>query len=269
MAASANGRAVVIAIANQKGGVGKTTTAINLGAELASRGIACLLVDLDPQANATAGLGLPHNAGPTIYDVLIDEQPLAEVIVPTSQSGLDLAPSGADLAGAEVELVPAMAREQRLSRALDAVRDRYLVVIIDCPPSLGLLTLNALNAADEVLVPVQCEYLALEGLGQLTGTLEAVRRNLNPRLHLGGLLLTMFDSRTKLSEQVANEVRRHFPGTFETVIPRSVRVSEAPSHGLPINVYASASPAARAYAAFAQEVLEALLPERAKVKAGQ
>jgi chromosome partitioning protein len=261
------GRAVIIAIANQKGGVGKTTTAINLGAELASRDIPCLLVDLDPQANATAGLGLGHGDGPTIYDVLIDDRPLAEVIVPTAQNGLHLAPSGPDLAGAEVELVPAMAREQRLSRALDTVSDRYAVVIVDCPPSLGLLTLNALNAADEVLVPVQCEYLALEGLGQLTGTLEAVRRNLNPRLHLGGLLLTMFDSRTNLSQQVAEEVRRHFPATFDTVIPRSVRVSEAPSHGLPISLYAGSSPAAKAYAAFGGEVVARLLPERSRVKA--
>jgi chromosome partitioning protein len=186
------------------------------------------------------------------------------------QEGLDLAPAGPDLAGAEVELVPAMAREQRLRRALDAVLDRYDAVIVDCPPSLGLLTLNALNAADEVLVPVQCEYLALEGLGQLTGTLEAVRRNLNPRLHLGGLLLTMYDSRTKLCQQVAAEVRRHFPATFKTVIPRSVRLSEAPSHGLPINQYAASSNAAKAYAAFADEVVERLLPARvqkSKVKA--
>ena len=262
-------RAVVIAIANQKGGVGKTTTAINLGAELASRGVACLLVDLDPQANATAGLGLSHGDGPSVYDVLIDDLPLDEVIVATVQNGLDLAPSGRDLAGAEVELVPVMAREQRLRRAIDAVIDRYEAIIVDCPPSLGLLTLNALNAADEVLVPVQCEYLALEGLGQLIGTLEAVRRNLNPRLHLGGLLLTMYDSRTNLSQQVAEEVRKHFAATFETVIPRSVRVSEAPSHGLPISLYAASSPAAKAYAAFATEVIEAFLPQRASPKAAK
>ncbi|HWC29711.1 MAG TPA: AAA family ATPase [Dehalococcoidia bacterium] len=263
MAASGEQRALIIAIANQKGGVGKTTTAINLGAELAARGVTCLLVDLDPQANATAGLGLSRGDGPTIYDVLIDDQPLDEVIIVTVQSGLDLAPAGPDLAGAEVELVPAMAREQRLRRALDAVSGRYEAIIVDCPPSLGLLTLNALNAADEVLVPVQCEYLALEGLGQLTGTLEAVRRNLNPRLHLGGLLLTMYDSRTNLSQEVADEVRRHFPATFQTVIPRSVRVSEAPSHGLPISLYAGSSPAAKAYAAFAGEVIATLLPGHA------
>ncbi len=259
-------RAVIIVVANQKGGVGKTTTAINLGAELAVRGVACLLVDLDPQANATAGLGLAHSDRATVYDVLIDDVPLADVIVSTVQAGLDLAPSGPDLAGAEVELVPVMAREQRLRRALDTVAARYEAIIVDCPPSLGLLTLNALNAADEVLVPVQCEYLALEGLGQLTGTLEAVRRNLNPRLHLGGLLLTMYDSRTNLSQQVADEVRRHFPATFEAVIPRSVRVSEAPSHGLPIGLYAGSSTAAKAYAAFAGEVIAAFLPEHGELK---
>jgi chromosome partitioning protein len=262
MSPEGTSHAVIIVVANQKGGVGKTTTAINLGAALAAHGVACLLVDLDPQANATAGLGLSNRERQaTVYDVLIDDLPLADVIIPTVQAGLDLAPSGPDLAGAEVELVPAMAREQRLRRALDSVSARYEAIIVDCPPSLGLLTLNALNAADEVLVPVQCEYLALEGLGQLTGTLEAVRRNLNPRLHLGGLLLTMYDSRTNLSQQVADEVRRHFPSTFETVIPRSVRVSEAPSHGLPISLYAAASPAAKAYAGFAIEVMEAFLPD--------
>ena len=257
---------VVIAIANQKGGVGKTTTAINLGAELASRGVTCLLVDLDPQANATAGLGRSGYDGPTTYDVLIDQTPIDSVLIDTPQDGLQLAPSGPDLAGAEVELVPVMAREQRLRRALEAVADRFEVVIVDCPPSLGLLTLNALNAADEVLVPVQCEYLALEGLSQLMGTLEAVRRNLNPRLHLGGLLLTMYDSRTNLCQQVAAEVRGHFPETFESVIPRSVRVSEAPSHGLPISLYDGRSPAAKAYAAFAGEVIAAFLPQRAEAK---
>jgi chromosome partitioning protein len=270
MTSGSERRAVIIALANQKGGVGKTTTAVNLGADLASRGIACLLIDLDPQANATAALGLTDRDRASVYDVLIDDTPLSGVIVATVQEGLDLAPAGPDLAGAEVELVPAMAREQRLRRALDAVLDRYDAVIVDCPPSLGLLTLNALNTADEVLVPVQCEYLALEGLGQLTGTLEAVRRNLNPRLHLGGLLLTMYDSRTKLCQQVAAEVRRHFPATFKTVIPRSVRLSEAPSHGLPINQYAASSNAAKAYAAFADEVVERLLPARvqkSKVKA--
>jgi chromosome partitioning protein len=251
---------VILAIANQKGGVGKTTTAINLGAELASTGIRVLLLDLDPQANATAGLGLRGNDNPTVYDVVIDQMPLADVIIATQQPGLDLAPSGPDLAGAEVELVPAMAREQRLKNALAALDGRYDCVLIDCAPSLGLLTLNALTAADAVLVPVQCEYLALEGLGQLTQTLEAIRQALNPSLKLGGLLLTMYDARTKLCQDVAAEVRSHFSQTFRTAIPRSVRVSEAPSHGLPIGKYAPSTPGAKAYAAFAAEVIESFLP---------
>ena len=258
-------RPVVIAVANQKGGVGKTTTAINLGAELAAVGVSTLLIDLDPQANATAGLGLSGHGGATIYDIILDDLPLGECIIETPQPGFMLAPSGPDLAGAEVELVPAMAREQRLRRAIQSGAGGYEVVIVDCPPSLGLLTVNALTAAREVLVPVQCEYLALEGLGQLTRTLEAVQRNLNPELHLGGLLLTMYDSRTNLCQQVAAEVRSHFLETFETVIPRSVRISEAPSHGLPIGMYAPASPAAKAYAAFARELVGAFLPHRAGV----
>jgi chromosome partitioning protein len=201
----------------------------------------------------------------TVYDVVLDDMPLADVVIETPQPGLSLAPSGPDLAGAEVELVPAMAREQRLKRALEAGAGAYEAVIIDCPPSLGLLTLNALTAAREVLVPVQCEYLALEGLSALTRTLDAVRRNLNPDLHLGGLLLTMYDARTNLCQQVAAEVRRHFPDTFQTVIPRSVRVSEAPSHGLPIGLYAAGSPAAKAYGALAEEIIAAFLPQRAGV----
>jgi chromosome partitioning protein len=255
---------VVFAIANQKGGVGKTTTAVSLGAELAAQGICTLIIDLDPQANATAALGLsdPDRAG--MYDVVIDEAALAGVIIETSQPGLHLAPSGPELAGGEVELVPAMAREQRLRRAIEGLERQYDAIIIDCPPSLGLLTLNGLNAASEVLVPVQCEYLALEGLSQLTRTLEAVKRALNPNLNLGGLLLTMYDNRTSLCRQVAHEVRSHFPNTFQTVIPRSVRLSEAPSYGLPINQYAATSPAARAYSAFATEVVRTFLPQHAK-----
>jgi chromosome partitioning protein len=258
--------AVVFALANQKGGVGKTTTAINLGAELAVLGHRCLLVDLDPQANATAGLGRGDQSATSVYDVIIGEAALSDIIVDTPQPGLMLAPSSPDLAGAEVELVPLMARELRLQRALEPVVGRFDAIIVDCPPSLGLLTINALTAADEVLVPVQCEYLALEGLGQLVSSLEAVRLNLNPQLHLGGLLLTMYDSRANLAKQVVEEVRSHFDNTFRTLIPRSVRVSEAPSHGLPIGLYAAGSPAAKAYSALAGEVADAFLSAPARVE---
>lgn len=246
---------VTIALANQKGGVGKTTTAINLGAYLADRGRQVLLVDLDPQANATAGLGLRAPPGRSCYEVLLGELPAQAAICETVQPRLWLLPASPDLAGAEIELVAAMAREFRLKRALAELALGYDFVLIDCPPSLGLLTLNALTAADEVIVPVQCEYLALEGLGQLMHTLELVRRNLNANLHLRGLALTMFDSRTNLSAEVAEEVRRHFTNTFRTVIPRSVRLSEAPSHGLPIIAYDPNSRGARAYRDLAEEVL--------------
>jgi chromosome partitioning protein len=257
----------VVAIANQKGGVGKTTTAVSLGAYLGVVG-RVLLVDVDPQANATSSLGFPPTqVSRSLYDVLTGEVPLAAVVLETREPGLSLVPASQALSGAQVELVAAPDRDLRLRSALAEVVDSYDLVIIDCPPSLGLLTINALAAADGVLVPVQCEYLALEGLGQLTGTLEAVRRNLNPRLHLGGLLLTMYDSRTNLAQQVAAEVRGHFPATFQAVIPRSVRVSEAPSHGLPIGMYDGRSPAAKAYAAFAGEVIEAFLPARKSVEA--
>ncbi len=245
----------VLAIANQKGGVGKTTTAINLGAALAGRGHHVLIIDLDPQANATAGLGLRGREHASSYQLLLEEMPLAELVMPTSSQRLSIVPSTSDLAGAELELAPLMAREYRLKRALEGVIGTYRFVIIDCPPSVGLLTINGLTAANEVMVPVQCEYLALEGLSQFTHTLDLVRRNLNRQLHLRGLLLTMFDRRTNLSQQVADEVRRHFPNTFRAVIPRSVRLSEAPSHGLPIGAYDAASRAAAAYEALADEIL--------------
>jgi len=258
----------VLALANQKGGVGKTTTAINLGACLAARGRRVLLVDADPQANATAGLGLSASPAGSVYEVLIEEATIDEVTLDTTQPDLRLVPSASDLAGAEVELVPAMAREYRLRRALDTARSAYDVIIIDCPPSLSLLTLNALTAAEQVIVPVQCEYLPLEGLGQLIQTLDLVRRNLNQNLHILGLLLTMFDGRTNLSQQVAQEVRSHFPNTFRAVIPRSVRLSEAPSYGLPICAYDPSSRGAKAYEALADEVLS-ILDKRPNPASGQ
>ncbi len=244
----------VIALANQKGGVGKTTTAINLGAALARLGKRVLIFDIDPQANSSAGLGV-RREGPSAYEVVLGHSHASGTVAPTSVDGLMIVPAAPPLAGAEVELVPMMAREFRLKRALEDVRDAYDYVLIDCPPSLGLLTVNALTAADEVIVPVQCEYLALEGLSQLTATLDLVRRNLNSQLRLRGLLLTMFDGRTNLSQQVADEVRAHFANTFKTVIPRSVRLSEAPSHGLPIAQYDPSSRASRAYDELAQEVI--------------
>jgi chromosome partitioning protein len=244
----------VVAVANQKGGVGKTTTAVNLSAYLA-QGVRVLLVDLDPQANATSSLGLEAGERST-YDVLIGQAPLREVIVYGARPNLDLAPASRALAGAQVELVDLPEREHRLRQALDEVRDGYDVIIVDCPPSLGILTLNALVAADLLLAPVQCEYLALEGVGQLMETIELVRATLNPRLELLGMLMTMYDPRTRLSSQVVDEVRRHFPErTFETVIPRSVRLSEAPSHGKPVLEYEPTSRGASAYADLAQEII--------------
>jgi chromosome partitioning protein len=246
----------VVAIANQKGGVGKTTTAVNLSVYLAL-GVRVLLVDLDPQANATSSLGLdPRAVERSTYDVLIGQTPIGEVIIPSGRANLDLVPSNRALAGAQVELVELPEREYRLRRAIDEVHERFDVILIDCPPSLGILTLNALVAADLLLAPVQCEYLALEGVGQLMETIELVRATLNPRLELLGMLMTMYDPRTRLSSQVIDEVRRHFPErTFETVSPRSVRLSEAPSHGLPVLEYEPTSRGAGAYADLAQEVI--------------
>ncbi|MEX2238824.1 MAG: ParA family protein [Dehalococcoidia bacterium] len=249
------------AVVNQKGGVGKTTSAVNLGAYMAAAGRRVLLVDLDPQANATSAFGMSGTVRRCVYELLLGNAKLPDIAVKSSQARLDIIPSCSDLAGAEVELVSQLAREGRLRKALDGGDAKYDITLIDCPPSLGLLTINALNAANDVLVPVQCEYLALEGLGQLIQTLDLVRRNLNPELKLFGLILTMFDARTNLSAQVVQEVRDHFPQAFETVIPRSVRLSEAPSHGKTILEYDPSSKGARAYARLAGELLDRLRGE--------
>ncbi|MBA3361608.1 MAG: ParA family protein [Acidimicrobiia bacterium] len=226
----------VVALANQKGGVGKSTTAINLAAALAFQGQRSLIVDLDPQGNATSGLGIDRSLIRTsIYDVLLKDEAIEDAIEPTSVKNLFVVPATIDLAGAEIELVPMLSREQRLKQALDLVKDDYQVVFVDCPPSLGLLTVNALTAASEVLIPIQCEYYALEGLTQLLTNVEMVRRQLNPRLEVEGVVLTMYDFRTNLSRDVATQVRSHFgERTYRTVIPRSVRISEAPSYGEPV-----------------------------------
>jgi chromosome partitioning protein len=246
----------VLAIANQKGGVGKTTTAVNLGAALAEQGLRVLVVDLDPQGNASTGLGINSREIETsIYDVITGDTPLEDCIEPTSLKNLFVAPSTIDLAGAEIELVSAFSRELKLRRAIDAVRDDYDLVLIDCPPSLGLLTVNGLAAADGVLVPIQCEYYALEGLGQLLRNVGLVRGNLNPALDLRGIVLTMYDKRTKLADQVVDEVRTHFGDrVFKTIVPRTVRLSEAPSFGQPIIVFDATSKGAKAYRELAEEV---------------
>ena len=243
-----------IACANQKGGVGKTTTVVNLASYLSLAGDQVLVIDLDPQGNATSGLGLDRTLlERSIYDAVIDEHALERLVV-KGPLGLDVVPSAIALAGAEVELAPIEARERRLARLVREIDDRYDFIFIDCPPSLGLLTVNALTAADSVLIPLQCEYYALEGLTQLLATLDLVRDHLNPSLELGGVLLTMYDGRTNLSADVAAEVRRHLgAAVFDTVVPRNVRLSEAPSHGKPIALYRPDSPGAKAYRRLADE----------------
>jgi chromosome partitioning protein len=249
-----------IACANQKGGVGKTTTVVNLASLLAISGDRVLLIDLDPQGNATSGLGIDRNAVErSTYDGLLEGVALADLIVQGTSPGVDVIPSAIALAGAEVELAGSTGRERRLRDGLVGLADRYDVIFIDCPPSLGLLTVNALTAADAVLIPLQCEYYALEGLTQLLATIDLVRDHLNPRLAIDGVLLTMADKRTNLSSQVEAEARRHLDGAvYRTIIPRSVRLSEAPSHGLSIASYAPDSKGGRAYAALAEEFRDRL-----------
>lgn len=253
----------VFTVSNQKGGVGKTTTTVNVAAALASLGARVLVIDLDPQGNASTALGVPHSAEvPSVYDVLIDEFPLADIIQVSPESpNLLCAPSTIHLAGAEIELVSQVAREHRLRTALDDflanTPERIDFVLIDCPPSLGLLTINAFTAAGELLIPIQCEYYALEGLSQLLGSVRMIQKHLNPRLHLSTILLTMYDGRTRLAQQVADEVRQHFPQeVLHTVIPRSVRVSEAPSFGQTVIAYDGQSAGAVSYREAAVELVQ-------------
>ena len=247
----------VISVANQKGGVGKTTTTVNLSALLAKKGKKVLLIDTDPQGNATSGLGVTKELELSVYDILVGETTFDEVIQETPIKNLKICPSNISLAGAEVELVSMMSREQRLKVKLDEVKEQYDYVLIDCPPSLGLVTLNAFTASDSVLIPVQCEYFALEGLGQLLNTVNLVKKHLNKSLEIEGAVLTMYDARTNLSNQVVKEVKKYFEGkVYKTVIPRNVRLSEAPSYGMPISVYDAKSKGAKAYEKLSKEFLK-------------
>ena len=246
----------VISIANQKGGVGKTTTAVNLSTILAKKGKKVMLIDADPQGNASSGLGLEKDVENSLYDVLINDVDIKETLQDSCMKTLKVCPSNMDLAGAEVELVSQMSREQRLKEKLDTIKDEFDYVIIDCPPSLGLITLNAFTASNSVLIPVQCEYYALEGLGQLLNTINLVKKHLNKSLEIEGAVLTMYDMRTNLSNQVVKEVKRYFEDrVYKTVIPRNIKLSEAPSFGMPITLYDAKSKGARAYEKLAREVL--------------
>lgn len=247
----------ILAVANQKGGVGKTTTAVNLSAALCEQDQSVLVVDIDPQGNATSGVGVDKNdIAHSIYDVLLEEMSINEAVTSTDYDKLDVVPANISLAGAEIELVSAMSRELRLKRALDQLEQSYDYIIIDCPPSLSILTVNAFTAAHGVIIPVQCEYYALEGLSQLIDTIQLVKRHLNTHLHIEGVLLTMLDSRTNLGSQVSDEVRDHFGDkVYDTVILRNIRLGEAPSYGQPISLYDPKSAGAENYARFANEVM--------------
>ncbi|WP_395317762.1 ParA family protein [Fructilactobacillus frigidiflavus] len=249
----------VIALANQKGGVGKTTTAVNLGAGLASEGKRVLIVDSDAQGNATSGVGISkQDIQQDVYDVLVNEEPIEHVIMHSAREGLDIVPATIQLSGAEIELTPQMARETRLQNALKQIDDQYDFVLIDCPPSLGLITINAFTASDSILIPVQSEYYALEGLSQLLNTVHLVQKHFNPDLYIEGVLLTMYDARTNLGAQVNEEVRKFFKEkVYTSIIPRNVRLSEAPSHGLPIIDYDPKSKGAKVYMKLTKEVLAA------------
>ena len=247
----------VISVANQKGGVGKTTTTVNLSTLLAKKGKKVLLIDADPQGNATSGLGITKDIELSVYDILVGDTEFNDTIQESAIKNLKVCPSNISLAGAEVELVSMLSREQRLKTKLDVIKDQYDYILIDCPPSLGLITLNAFTASDSVLIPVQCEYFALEGLGQLLNTVNLVKKHLNKNLEIEGALLTMYDARTNLSNQVVKEVKKYFENkVYKTVIPRNVRLSEAPSYGMPISLYDPRSKGAKAYEKFTKELLK-------------
>ncbi|AYF92984.1 ParA family protein [Apilactobacillus bombintestini] len=249
----------VISLANQKGGVGKTTTSVNLGADLATLGKKVLLIDADAQGNATSGVGIQKSdIKKDIYDILVNEEPISEAILPSAHKNLDVVPATIQLSGADIELTPQMARETRLVNALKEVKDQYDYILVDCPPSLGLITINAFTASDSILIPVQTEYYALEGLSQLLNTVQLVKKHFNPDLCVEGVLLTMYDVRTKLGQQVNKEVRNYFGDTvYDTIITRNVRLSEAPSYGLPIIDYDAESKGSKLYMQLAKEVLAA------------
>lgn len=247
----------IIAVANQKGGVGKTTTAITLSSLLAKKGKKVILIDADPQGNATSGVGIQEKTEKSVYELLIEDITIEETLIQSNTKNLKVCPSNINLAGAEVELVSMISREQRLKEKLEEIRDKYDYIIIDCPPSLGLITLNAFTAANSVLIPIQCEYYALEGLGQLINTINLVKKHLNKNLEIEGALLTMYDARTNLSNQVVKEVKNYFgEKVYKTVIPRNVKLSEAPSYGMPITEYDARSKGAKSYEKFVRELLK-------------